>query len=124
MSIEDDKNGKTNGAGGLIPHAKAAHKSCAETCLPCRETLTCDLDFERDGRGRKAAGSRRGGHALDGEDGRLGVLLLFIGGGGAERVREFVAQAHLGADRAVLGREAFVICIDAEVSGGKDEAES
>ena len=91
-------------------------------CLAVK--LTCDLDFERDGRGRKAAGSRRGGPALDGEDGRLGALLLFIGGGGAERVREFVAQAHLGADRAVLGREAFVICIDAEVSGGKDEAES
>ena len=41
-----------------------------------------------------------------------GALFLFGGSGTAERVREFIAQAHLGADRAVLGREALVICVD------------
>ena len=91
-------------------------------CLAVK--LTCDLDFERDGGCCKAAGSRCGGPAFDPPSCRGGTLFLLFGSGGAERVREFAAQAHLGADRAVLGGEAFVICVGSHEGEGEDKAES
>ena len=91
-------------------------------CLAVK--LTCDLDFERDGGGCKAAGGRCGGPAFDPPSCRGGALFLVGGRCRAERVHKVAAQAHLGADRAFLRREAFVICVGSHEGEGEDKAES